>query len=143
MHDEPVWQWCLLDPVCVAGFSASASALVAVARRIIAVDVLPRHQRGVGKTCRRCFGGGIIAGATAGSVCLLGGEMWKGHLASVAAVTILGGVAIDYSSEFAQRLLRGVMSQIARAYLEGSTPPVIPPASQDRSAMPDDEPGGM
>lgn len=69
--------------------------------------------------------------------------MWKGHLASVAAVTILGGVAIDYSSEFAQRLLRGVMSQIARAYLEGSTPPVIPPASQDRSAMPDDEPGGM
>jgi len=139
VNDHHSATWCLLDPVCAAGVSAAASALVAVARRLVAVDALPRSQRGTARTTRRCVGGAIIAGTAAGAVCLLGGELWPGHMTAVTALTTLGGVAVDYSSEFAQRLLRAAMTTMARAYLEGSLPPAQPQVSPVRSSMPDDD----
>ena len=145
MHDEYPFRWCLLDAGCMAFASAAVSGLVSVARRLLAIDQLPRSQRGVMRAVRRCVGGFIVGGAASGALCLLGGEIWPTRLASVAATTVLMGVALDYSSERASGLLRAMLVMMARTYLREMSQ-AIPveeeaPRSQPQRSFPDDAPG--
>lgn len=146
MHEDYLFRWCLLDAGCMAFASAAVSGLVSVARRLLAIDQLPRSQRGAMRAVRRCVGGFIVGGAASGALCLMGGEIWPTRLASVAAVTVLIGVALDYSSERASGLLRAMLVMMARTYLRemGQTIPVEEeaPRSPPQRSFPDDEPGG-
>lgn len=142
MHEHNLLSWCLLDPSCVAMASGSAAAAVAVARRMLALDTLPRSQRGLARTCRRCFAGAVISGTATGALCLLGGDQWPTRLTSVAASTVLVGVALDWSSGFAVLLLRRAILAIGTAFLEGTfgAKVILPPTPQQAPSFPDDPP---
>ena len=87
----------------------------------------------------------MVGGAASGALCLLGGDLWPTRLASVAATTVLMGVALDYSSERASGLLRAMLVMMARTYLREMSQ-AIPveeeaPRSPPQRSFPDDEPG--
>lgn len=88
----------------------------------------------------------MVGGAASGALCLLGGDLWPTRLASVAAVTVLLGVALDYSSERASGLLRAMLVMMARTYLQGMAQPLPveeeTPRSPPARSFPDDAPGG-
>ena len=114
----PVVTLCLADPVCLSGATAGLSSLVAVARRLQTMDSVPRSQRSWARSCREVFVGGVYTFAASFAICFAGAATWPEHLAWVAAGTVATGIALDWSSELAGRLLRRTMVTMARTYLQ-------------------------
>ena len=131
----PALTVCLADPICVAGATGALSSLVAVARRLQTLDASPRSQRGLARGCRSCFVGAAYTGSASIALVLMGGEIWPGHLKQVASVTVLAAIALDWSSEFAGRLLRSILMNAAKTYLkelpEETTKPSKPSSNKD------------
>lgn len=113
----PVVTLCLADPVCLSGATAGLSSLVAVARRLQTMDSVPRSQRSWARSCREVFVGGVYTFAASFAICFAGAATWPEHLAWVAAGTVATGIALDWSSELAARLLRVILRTIASTYL--------------------------
>jgi hypothetical protein len=128
----PIVTLCLGDPVCLSLATAGLTSLVAVARRLQSLESVPRSQRSWMRSCREIFVGGTYTGAASFAVCFAGVETWPEHLALVAATTVVVGIALDWSSEFAGRLLRRTMVTIARTYLQEiiQSDEAVPPKRQ-------------
>ena len=113
----PFATMCLSDPVCLSGVTAVLSSGVAIARRLHAMDSVPRSQRSWTRSCRAVFIGATYTGAASFALCFAGVELWPKRLAIVASATILASIALDWSSESVGRLLRAILTTTARTYL--------------------------
>lgn len=136
----PLLTVCLADPICVAGATGALSSLVAVARRLQSLDVAPRGQRGLTRGFRSCFVGAAYTGAASISLVILGDELWPGHLKQIASITVLASIALDWSSELAARLLRLILTAMARTYLKELPEEIVRPSPPHKSKDETSEP---
>ncbi len=113
----PIATLCLADPVCLSGATACLSSLVAIARRLQSMESVSRSRRSWLRSTRSVFVGATYAGAASFAICFSGVDLCPNHLATVASVTVLASIALDWSSELAARLLRAALTTMARTYL--------------------------
>lgn len=125
-----IYGWCWADPVCLSFAASVVSSLAAMARRLDTIEEWSRGKKRGLQIVKHLAAGSVTSGIASFGICLIGVLSWPTQNKIIAALVIVVGVFLDWSTDSGKKTLRtlalaampsAIRDWVTRSFVEGET----------------------